>query len=147
MNLDQFFAHWRITENPFRGEEARHDAVFARMAGLNGQPASTTNLAGGDNLAGKGVAATHADFEKIVGSLEQLSTAVVFGEKGSGKTAIRLQITRQVIAHNAANPGRKIFLIAYDDLTPEPIELPPRQDESGYVRPPVADQTFVPETY
>lgn len=37
--------------------------------------------------------------------------------------------------------------IPYRDLTPEPIELPPRQEEKGYVRPPIADQTFVPEAY
>jgi polyphosphate kinase 2 len=37
--------------------------------------------------------------------------------------------------------------IPYDDLTPEPIVLPPRQDDKGYVRPPMADQTFVPEVF
>ena len=40
-----------------------------------------------------------------------------------------------------------LSLIPYEDLTPEPIELPPRQDAIGYVRPPVSDQTFVPESY
>jgi len=25
--------------------------------------------------------------------------------------------------------------------------LPPRQDDIGYVRPPMSDQTFVPEVY
>ena len=38
-------------------------------------------------------------------------------------------------------------LIPYQDLTPEPIVLPPRQDDGGYVRPPMTDQTFVPEVY
>ena len=37
--------------------------------------------------------------------------------------------------------------IPYKDLTPEQIKLPPRQDDKGYVRPPMADQTFVPEVY
>ncbi len=37
--------------------------------------------------------------------------------------------------------------IDYKDLTPEPIELPPRQVEIGYIRPPLSDQTFVPEKY
>ena len=37
--------------------------------------------------------------------------------------------------------------IPYEDLTPEPIELPPRQSDLGYVRPPITDQTFVPEVY
>ena len=38
-------------------------------------------------------------------------------------------------------------VIPYKDLTPEPIVLPPRQEEHGYVRPPITDQTFVPEIY
>ena len=40
-----------------------------------------------------------------------------------------------------------LSIIPYEDLTPEPIKLPPRQDEKGYVRPPISDQTFVPEEY
>jgi polyphosphate kinase 2 len=40
-----------------------------------------------------------------------------------------------------------LSLIPYEDLTPEPIALPPRQRDSGYVRPPITDQTFVPEVY
>ena len=38
-------------------------------------------------------------------------------------------------------------MIDYEDLTPQPIVLPPRQDEGGYVRPPITDQTFIPEVY
>jgi polyphosphate kinase 2 len=37
--------------------------------------------------------------------------------------------------------------IPYEDLTPPPIDLPPRQPDQGYVRPPMSDQTFVPEVY
>jgi len=40
-----------------------------------------------------------------------------------------------------------LSLIPYEDLTPKPIELPPRQHNVGYVRPPITDQTFVPENY
>jgi len=40
-----------------------------------------------------------------------------------------------------------LSMIPYEDLTPAPIELPPRKKEEGYVRPPMSDQTFVPETY
>ena len=36
----------------------------------------------------------------------------------------------------------------YEDLTPEPLELPPRPPPiRGYVRPPMDEQTFVPERY
>jgi polyphosphate kinase 2 len=40
-----------------------------------------------------------------------------------------------------------LSLIPYQDLTPAPIELPPRQPDDGYIRPPMTDQTFVPEVY
>ena len=38
-------------------------------------------------------------------------------------------------------------VISYEDLTPEPIELPPRQSGASYIRPPISDQNFVPEVY
>ena len=40
-----------------------------------------------------------------------------------------------------------LSLFPYVDLTPEPILLPPREPDNGYVRPPISDQTFVPEVY
>jgi polyphosphate kinase 2 len=40
-----------------------------------------------------------------------------------------------------------LSIIPYKDLTPEKIKLPPRQEDIGYVRPPMSDQTFVPEKY
>ena len=40
-----------------------------------------------------------------------------------------------------------LSMIPYEDLTPEPMVLPPRQKEKGYVRPPLTDQTFVPDVY
>jgi polyphosphate kinase 2 len=40
-----------------------------------------------------------------------------------------------------------LSLIPYEDLTPPPIELPERRDDIVYVRPPMEDQTFVPDVY
>jgi polyphosphate kinase 2 len=41
-----------------------------------------------------------------------------------------------------------LSMIPYEDLTPPEMELPPRQpDKTGYVRPPITDQTFIPEVY
>ena len=40
-----------------------------------------------------------------------------------------------------------LSMIPYDDHTPEPIELPPRQKRGAYIRPPMSDQTFIPEIY
>jgi len=35
--------------------------------------------------------------------------------------------------------------ISYKDLTPEKLELPPRTRSKGYIRPPMSEQTFVPD--
>jgi len=40
-----------------------------------------------------------------------------------------------------------LSMVPYEDLTPEPIVLPARQTDTGYVRPPMADQTFIPEPF
>lgn len=40
-----------------------------------------------------------------------------------------------------------LSMIPYEDLTPEPFELPPRPEGKGYIRPPMDEQTFVPEVY
>lgn len=40
-----------------------------------------------------------------------------------------------------------LSMIPYEDLTPEKLVLPPRQKDVGYVRPPITDQTFVPEVF
>jgi hypothetical protein len=155
MNLAQFFEHWQIVENPFRGEEARHDSVFARLTWGSANSAPAVAASSEAVLAGAGAAVPfddegerrpaavaqfstpgvpaaknhgdrkavqlphptlHSDFEKILGDLRRPSTAIVFGEKGSGKTAIRLQIAERISSHNAEHPDRKVLLIPYDDL-------------------------------
>jgi polyphosphate kinase 2 len=40
-----------------------------------------------------------------------------------------------------------LSLIPYKDLTPKPLKLPPLKHDVAYVRPPVTEQTFVPEKY
>jgi polyphosphate kinase 2 len=40
-----------------------------------------------------------------------------------------------------------LSLIPYEDFTPEPITLPKRRDDIAYVRPPMTDQTFVPDAF
>jgi len=40
-----------------------------------------------------------------------------------------------------------LSLIPYEDLTPEPMSLPPRVISEEYIRPPITDQTFVPAIY
>jgi hypothetical protein len=98
MNIDTFFRHWSIAENPFKAEEARDDQVYARIM--------------------EGDQPVHPEFEKIHGSPDHPSTAVVFGEKGAGKTAIRLLMEKRLRDWNEANPERKAWVVRYDDLNP-----------------------------
>ncbi len=96
MNTKTFFNHYNIAENPFRAEEARQDAVFARVE----------------------TACHHPDYSKIRGEFDRPSSAIVFGERGAGKTAIRIQIEDDLAAHNRSNPESKCLGIAYDELNP-----------------------------
>jgi polyphosphate kinase 2 len=40
-----------------------------------------------------------------------------------------------------------LSLIEYEDLSPEPVELPPRQVDPGYKRPPITSQKWVPAVF
>ncbi|MEJ2485138.1 MAG: polyphosphate kinase 2 [Anaerolineales bacterium] len=40
-----------------------------------------------------------------------------------------------------------LSMIPYEDLTEPPLEMPPLPDKSVYVRPPITDQTFIPQIY
>lgn len=97
MELQRFFDHWNLKEHPFQAEEARNDSVYNRM--LEG-------------------AITHPDFAKIYGDPANPSTTIVFGEKGSGKTAMRLMIQNRIEQYNAECGDGKAFLVYHDDLNP-----------------------------
>lgn len=116
MTLQEFLQHWNLVESPFQGEEARTDRVFSRM---NGQTAPSLATAEGPAA----LASYHTEFDRILGDVQHPSSAVVFGEKGSGKTAIRLQIAARLRDHNAENPDRKILLVSLDDLNPMLVRL------------------------
>lgn len=97
MKVDQFLAHHGIGENPFGEEDALSDHVF-RESCLEGTH--------------------HAAWDKIYGSPANPSTSVVFGEKGSGKTALRLQIVERLQTHNQQNAEGRVFVVEYDDFNP-----------------------------
>lgn len=97
MNVDTFLKYWGLRENPFKAEEARDDQVYLRIMA--------------DDM-------THPDFEKIYGSPDRPSTSVVFGEKGSGKTAIRLLMEQLIEAYNTQHPDKKAWVVRYDEFNP-----------------------------
>ena len=36
-----------------------------------------------------------------------------------------------------------LSMIPYEDITPGTLELPEREEDKGYIRPPMSEQTFV----
>lgn len=95
MKIQQFLDHHGIVTNPFADEDAQTDLVFK----------------------GACIRSTfHPSWDKIYGDPSEPATAVVFGEKGSGKTAIRLQIVRHLADHNADHPEHQAFAVQYDDF-------------------------------
>jgi hypothetical protein len=97
MKTEQFLSHHGIAGNPFSEEDAQTDTVFKRrcMATIH-----------------------HPAWDKFFGSPADPSTALVFGEKGSGKTALRLQATAELDNYNKQNPQERVFVISYDDFNP-----------------------------
>ena len=97
MKLQQLLSHYGIKDNPFGQEDAQSDQVFKLHC------IDSTH---------------HPAWDKVYGSPAEPSTAVVFGEKGSGKTAMRLQIVEQLRQHNLQHPDERVFVIEYDDFNP-----------------------------
>jgi len=69
-------------------------------------------------------------------ALTDIKQAPWYVVNADDKKRARLNVIRHLLS-----------LIPYEDLTPETIVLPPRQPEKGYVRPPIDEQTFIPEPY
>ncbi|MCA1685219.1 MAG: hypothetical protein LC745_04410 [Planctomycetia bacterium] len=97
MKTEQFLEHHGIEGNPFSEEDAQTDTVFKRRCLVK---------------------IHHPAWNKFFGSPADPSTALVFGEKGSGKTALRLQAVAELDAYNQQHPTERVFVISYDDFNP-----------------------------
>ncbi|MCA9176700.1 MAG: hypothetical protein KDB14_19565 [Planctomycetales bacterium] len=97
MRVQQFLEHHGIQRNPFAEEDAQTDPVFKEHC----------------------IESTyHPSWDKVYGDPREPSTSIVFGEKGSGKTAMRLQIARHVETFNEKHPDRRLLVVHYDDFNP-----------------------------
>ncbi len=97
MKIQSFFEHHGIATNPFSDEDAQTDLVF------KGYCIRQTY---------------HPTWDKIYGNPGEPATAIVFGEKGSGKTALRLQIARHLGDYNADHADARAFVVEYADFNP-----------------------------
>ncbi|MCE9619051.1 MAG: hypothetical protein K8R92_03980 [Planctomycetes bacterium] len=94
MNLSEFLGRHGLASNPFVAEEAAQDPVLTQSAG----------------------ACRHPDFGKIFGDPTHPSPAVVFGERGSGKTALRLQMEAEYRDFNRENPRNRVLVIEHNNF-------------------------------
>lgn len=97
MKVEQFLAHHGLARNPFAEEDAATDQVFKGL------------YQGGTH---------HPAWDKVFGDPNDPSTAIVFGEKGAGKTAMRLQLAKEYDAFNRQHPKERVFVVHYDDFNP-----------------------------
>lgn len=97
VKIQSFLEHHGIAHNPFSEEDAQTDPVFKQHC------ISRTY---------------HPSWDKIYGDPASPATAVVFGEKGAGKTALRLQIVRHLAQHNEQPGAARTLVIEYDDFNP-----------------------------
>ncbi len=97
MRTQDFLEHHGISANPFAEEDAQTDPVFKDFC----------------------IASTrHPTWDKIYGNPAEPATSIVFGEKGAGKTALRLQIARHLQKYNQEHPRQRVFVVEYDDFNP-----------------------------
>lgn len=97
MKIQQLLSHHHLVENPFSQEDAKEDRIF-KMGCVDHT--------------------FHPSWDKIVGDPEAPSSAVVFGEKGSGKTALRMQMVEFFKKFNAQHPDQRVLILEYDDFNP-----------------------------
>jgi hypothetical protein len=94
VNADEFLERHGLAVNPFAAEDAVQDSVLGRAT----------------------EAWRHPDFAKILGDPAHPAPTVVFGERGSGKTALRLQMERALAAWNRDHSGERVLVMAHDDF-------------------------------
>ena len=86
--------HWGLSGDPFACEDADKDPVLGRVE----------------------TSAVHSGFDRVFGDPASPAPGIVFGEKGSGKSGLRLMMRRRLAAHNQAHPDARVFVVEYADF-------------------------------
>ncbi len=97
MRVQQLLEHHGIAVNPFAEEDAQSDPVFKERCRD---------------------ATYHPAWDKVYGDPSDPATSIVFGEKGAGKTAMRMQMAGRIALFNAHPGNSRLFVIEYDDFNP-----------------------------
>lgn len=88
--------HWGLASDPFACEDADKDIVLTQVA----------------------LGAVHSAFDRVFGDPRSPAPGIVFGEKGSGKSGLRLMMKRRITEHNAQHPDARVYVVEYTDLNP-----------------------------
>ncbi len=97
MFVETWRKHWGLTQDPFACEDADKDLILSRMD----------------------MAAVHSGFDRLFGDPQSPAPGIVFGEKGSGKSGLRLTMKRRIRDYNeSASEGSagKVFCSEYNDF-------------------------------
>ncbi|MCG8450573.1 MAG: hypothetical protein MI725_13475 [Pirellulales bacterium] len=97
MKLHDFLVHHGMSANPFADEDAQTDPVFQNRC-------RTSTF--------------HPNWDKVYGNPSNPATSIVFGEKGAGKTAMKIQVAEQIKEQNRGQSDDRAFVIKYDDFNP-----------------------------
>jgi hypothetical protein len=97
ITMSQFLKSHGLQRNPFIEEEAQNDKVFE------------------DLVNEAGYTFNHQAWDKFFGEPPGRGTSMIFGVKGSGKSALRLALEKN-IAHFNQEQDERILLIKYDDF-------------------------------
>jgi len=106
--------HWGLSAEPFVHEDADKDPILSKID----------------------AAAAHSAFDRIYGNPETPGPGIVFGEKGSGKSGLRLALQRRITEHNQKHPDSRVFVVDYTsfdyflDQYRQAAKLPPVANKS-----------------
>ncbi len=99
MRIEEFLAKHSLRCNPFaNAEEAQGDWILMEL------------------IKSREFRFGHPQWPKFLGDPPGNQTSVVFGFKGSGKTAMRLSLDAAIHEHNRYAPDSRVLVVGYDEF-------------------------------
>jgi len=99
MRIEDFLAKHSLKCNPFaNAEEAQGDWILLEL------------------IKSRQFRFGHPQWPKFLGDPPGNQTSVVFGFKGSGKTAMRLALDAAIHEHNRHSPDGRVLVVSYDEF-------------------------------
>lgn len=99
MRIEEFLAKHNLRCNPFaNAEEAQGDWILMEL------------------IKSRSFRFGHPQWPKFLGDPPGNQTSVVFGFKGSGKTAMRLSLDAAIQEHNRHAPDSRVLVVSYDEF-------------------------------